>query len=232
MSSRTRSGWSSCTAATAASPFSASPTTSYPSASRSVLALARKLGWSSTIRTVTPIVSSLAAVGRIRLPTLFLRGCHRLCTPFLAPLDGRGGRNLDVEDGAAAAVGLDPDPAFDPPDQLPGDVEAEPGASDAAGHVGIEAIELFEDATPLRRRDTEAAVRDRKPDDVACGLHRDADLAAAGRVLDGVLDQIVENLAELRLVRGHARQLDCDRLQLEADAFGQMRPGGLQDARG
>ena len=36
------------------SPFSASPTTWYPSDSRSVRALARKLGWSSTINTVMP----------------------------------------------------------------------------------------------------------------------------------------------------------------------------------
>src|SRR5437868_12523860 len=51
-SSSTTSGWSAAAASTALSPSLASPTTSNPSASSSARALARKLGWSSTISTL------------------------------------------------------------------------------------------------------------------------------------------------------------------------------------
>jgi phosphoribosyl-ATP pyrophosphohydrolase/phosphoribosyl-AMP cyclohydrolase len=47
----TTSGWSSFACLSALTPFSASPTTSNPSAWRRARAVARKLGWSSTMRT-------------------------------------------------------------------------------------------------------------------------------------------------------------------------------------
>src|SRR5262249_45048265 len=46
MSSRTTSGWSSATLASASAPPAASPTTVKPSASSTARAVARKLGWS------------------------------------------------------------------------------------------------------------------------------------------------------------------------------------------
>src|SRR5207253_2778800 len=52
MSRSTTSGCRRSTAATAETPSAASPTTWKPSSSRSVRAVARKLGWSSTMRTV------------------------------------------------------------------------------------------------------------------------------------------------------------------------------------
>src|SRR2546423_11671798 len=59
-------------------------------------------------------------------------------------------RDPDIEDRSLGVVRLDPDPPADPPDELAGDVEAEPRAADAAGHVGVEAVEIFGDPVALR----------------------------------------------------------------------------------
>src|SRR6478752_698868 len=180
-SSRTRSGLSSFTASRAAAPFSASPTISYPSASRSVRALALKLGWSSTMRTVMPTVSSVRPAFRIRLATLFeddrpgkaravslrrrrvaasLGACSSLFT-LLFVRSGLGScRNLHMEDRAAPVVRLDPDSPMHAADELAGDVEAQPRASDPAGHVRIDPVELFEDTALLAGRDAEPLVGD------------------------------------------------------------------------
>src|SRR5262245_55378419 len=61
MSSRTRSGRSSAVLASASVPSAASPTTENPSASSSARAVARKLGWSSTTRTVLGTSSIVAS---------------------------------------------------------------------------------------------------------------------------------------------------------------------------
>src|SRR5262245_32818950 len=61
MSSRTRSGSSSTVFASASSPSAASPMTEKPSASSSARAVARKLGWSSTTRTVLGTSSIVAS---------------------------------------------------------------------------------------------------------------------------------------------------------------------------
>src|SRR5215212_9161586 len=140
--------------------------TSYPSASRSVLALARKLGWSSTIRTVTSTVSSPDPARRIRLPTLFLPAYRRLLSSFCPCFRPGCDRDLDIEDRALAVVGLDPDPPVHAPDELPRDVQAQAGATDASGHVRIEPVELLEDPAVLDRRDPEAGVRHGETDDV------------------------------------------------------------------
>src|SRR5436305_8489771 len=95
---------------------------------------------------------------------------HRVRRRFL--------RDLDVERGAGAPVGLDPDAAVDAADELAADIEAEPRAADAAAHVRIEAVELLEDPPLLALRDAETGVRDREADMAAVRLERDVDRAA------------------------------------------------------
>src|SRR5436305_11950881 len=65
-SSSTTSGWSRAASSSAVSPSSASPTTSNPSASSSARAVTRKLGWSSTMRTVGGMPGMLASIGSSR----------------------------------------------------------------------------------------------------------------------------------------------------------------------
>ena len=71
---------------------------------------------------------------------------------------------LDGERRARALVGLDPDAAVHAAHQLAADVEAEPGAADAAGEVRVEAEELLEDAAVLGGRDAEPLVADEEAD--------------------------------------------------------------------
>src|SRR5204863_5309934 len=121
------------------------------------------------------------------------------------PADGRGGllpRDLDVEGRAGLALRLDPDTAVDPADELPADVEAETGAADAAGHVGVEAVELLEDPALLGRRDAQAVIGDGEADVALARLDGHGDRAAVGGVLDGVVDEVPEHLAELSGVGG------------------------------
>src|SRR6266550_5308995 len=196
-SSRTRSGFSSFTACRAAAPVSASPTISYPSASRSVRALARKLGWSSTIRTVMPTVSSHDPAFRIRLPTLFLDARPSFFAPVL-PRFGLGSRrNLHVEDGALRAVRLDPDSPMHAPDELARDVEAQTGASDPPGHVRVEPVELLEDPALLRGWDAEPLIGDGEAHVLAGSLKADVDVPARRRILDGIVEEVGHDLAQL-----------------------------------
>src|SRR6185312_13356687 len=179
-SSRTRSGLSSFTACKAAAPFSASPTMSYPSASRSVRALARKLGWSSTIRTVMGTVSSVRPAFRIRLATLFSGACSSPFTLLFVRRRLGSCRNLHMEDRAAPVVRLDPDSPMHAADELAGDVEAQPSAPDSTSHVRIDAVELFEDAALLGGGDAEPLVGDGEPHILAGGLQADAHVPAVG----------------------------------------------------
>src|SRR5204862_6484273 len=107
-------------------------------------------------------------------------------------LDRQG--DVHEELGAAAVVRLDPAPAVHAPDELPADVQAQPCAADAARHARAEPIELLEDAAALARRDPESLVGDRKAEITAGGDESHGHGAAVGRVLDGVLDHVLEHL--------------------------------------
>src|SRR6266568_4462373 len=89
--------------------------------------------------------------------------------------------------------------------RLAADVEAEPGAADAAGEVRIESEELLEDPRLLGRGDSEAAVVDADPNAAAGSCERDAHAPAVGRVLDGVVDEVGQHLTELFRICGDRR---------------------------
>ncbi len=101
---------------------------------------------------------------------------------------------------------LDPDPPVDAPHELAADVEAEPRAADAAGHVGVETIELLEDSLLLGDRDAETGVADRKLHVMVTLFERDRHVSAVRRVLDRVVDQVREDLTELPCVCSNGRQ--------------------------
>src|SRR6266550_5779173 len=94
--------------------------------------------------------------------------------------------DLDVEGRARGPVRLDPDAAVDPAHELAADVEAEPGAADAAAHAGIEAVELLEDPALVGGRNPEPRVGDREADVPPVRREQDRDRPALGRVLDRV----------------------------------------------
>src|SRR6266487_1662240 len=88
------------------------------------------------------------------------------------------GRNLHVEDGALPAVRLDPDPPVHASDELAGDVEAQAGATDPAGHVRVEPVELLEDPALLGGWDAEPLVGDGETHIIAGGLQAEVDVPA------------------------------------------------------
>src|SRR6185295_6407799 len=99
------------------------------------------------------------AVSRVILGNLGPDDCHRPNSRTGAwRLLGAREWQLGHEGRAAASARLDPDAAAHPREQLAADVEAEAGAADSPGQVGVEAVELLEDPAVFRRRHSEAVV--------------------------------------------------------------------------
>src|SRR5205823_7064606 len=94
----------------------------------------------------------------------------------------------------------------------------------------VEAVELVEDPLALRARDAEPLVGHL---DLALAVLRidpDLDLAALGRVLDRVVDEVDEHLPEL--VRVAEDRADAVALDAERDPVGQVERGRLEHPRG
>src|SRR5581483_4676514 len=110
--------------------------------------------------------------------------------------------------------------AVQPLDDLLADVEAEPGAADAAAHLHVEAVELLEDALLLGGGYPDALVDDGDLD--ALRFFRDEDVhpAPVGPVLDRVLDEVDEDLAEKCFVLLEEHRV---RRRLEHDHFPLVR---------
>src|SRR5204863_5078523 len=102
---------------------------------------------------------------------------------------------------------LEPDVPAHAADELVADVEPEPCAADATGHMRIDAVELLEDHALLVGRNPEPLVTDLEEHVLFVPLDADFDPAAVGRVLDRVLDQVHEDLPNLVAVRLYQRQI-------------------------
>src|SRR4051812_33362826 len=116
-------------------------------------------------------------------------------------------RQCDAERRAFARRRFNRERSVQPVDDLAADVEAEPGATDAAAHLGIEPVELLEDPLLLRGRDPDSLVDDVDLRGVIRARDEDVDASAFRGVLHRVLHEIHNDLAEKRLVG-----LDDDRL--------------------
>ena len=120
------------------------------------------------------------------------------------PAGGVGSRlagQADHEAAAAARLALRRDRAAVRRRDAAGDGQAEPypRVAEPAGRLG--AVERLEEAREILGRDAAAAVLHRHRDDIGLAPDADEDRRARGAVLAGVLQQVVEQLAEQRPVR-------------------------------
>src|SRR3954453_4428062 len=106
-------------------------------------------------------------------------------------------RQLEAEARAFAFARVAPDGAVHPPHQLPRDVEPQAGAAHAARQVRVDAVELVEDPPLLARRDAEPVVDHAEADRVVTPGDLQLDRPAVVRVLDRVVDEVRQDLADL-----------------------------------
>ena len=131
---------------------------------------------------------------------------------------GAGGAGKhDVERGAEAEVALCPDGAAVLLDDAAADGETEAGAALLAGVGGLDLLEAVEDGVELVGGDAAAFVDDLEEDGVGGGFGVDADGGGGGGELDGVGEEIGEDLK------------DAVGVAVEEEGLGR---GGLRDGGG
>ena len=145
---------------------------------------------------------------------------------FAARLDGGGKNDIgcaagagkhDVEGGSGTEVALGPDGAGVLLDDTAADGKTEAGSAFLAGVGGLDLLEAVEDGVELVGGDAAAFVDDFEEDGVGGGLGVDADRGGYGGELDGVGEEVGEDLK------------DAVGVAVEEEGFG---VGDVSDARG
>ncbi len=97
-------------------------------------------------------------------------------------------------------------------DDVLGDGEAEAGAAGFAGACGVHAVEAFEDAFGIGEGDADAGVGDGDDGFARAGGGADGDVTARGSVLDGVVQKILQHVAQQGGIAADGGKLrrDCD----------------------
>src|SRR5713226_1408644 len=101
---------------------------------------------------------------------------------------------------------LDPDAAAMNFDKMFGDGEAQAGAANFAGPGHVNSVEALEDAKLIRPRDADPGVGNGESHFGAVRGSADHDLAAGRSVLQGVVQQILQNFGKTAAVSGNVRQ--------------------------
>jgi hypothetical protein len=89
------------------------------------------------------------------------------------------------------------------------DGETKTGAAELATARLIRSIKTLEDTRQIGLAYADPGVTNNQRDLVAMLLRLQTDLAAGSRVLQGIIEQVVENLLQACLVRANARQVRC-----------------------
>ena len=144
-------------------------------------------------------------------------------------------RQHDVQRGSGAEVALRPDGAAVLLDDAAADGETETGSALLAGVGGFDLLEAVEDAVELVGRNAAAFVGDLEQDGVRGGFREDADGGGCGRELDGVGEEIGEDLEDAVGVTIEEERFGCgglrggERRQLEVDGVGVGHAGHRLD---
>src|SRR5215470_1558572 len=116
---------------------------------------------------------------------------------FALPTGAGGGmlrlkhRDREMELGTVAHFALDPDAPTVSFDQMLGDRKPEASAADLTGARHIHAVETFKDARLVHLGDADSGVGDGEGDLLTIGGNGYHNLAARGRVLNGVVQQVL-----------------------------------------
>src|SRR6266536_550113 len=153
--------------------------------------------WSALGPALDRLAGGEPVVGRVRLDRV--EALRVVTQPLLGALDRRR-----VEVAGQRLVG--PRAGADP----------ERGGHDAAALLGVDAVELAEDPLLLAAWNPDSLVPDADADTVLARLDLDLDATSVRRVLDRVVDQVDQELAQLVGIAGDgsdesaARELDRD----------------------
>src|SRR5258705_8003574 len=111
-----------------------------------------------------------------------------------------------------------PDSAFHPNasamriHNMPRDRKAQPRSSGLARSGGVHSIESLEDALQIRFRNSDTRVGDSEDNFVTVGIGRHVDVSARRSILQSIVHEILQNLAQLHGVAAYAgdvlRQFD------------------------
>src|SRR3990172_498043 len=129
----------------------------------------------------------------------------------------RGQRNSECESAAAAFFALHPYLSAMGSHDAPGNGQAESRATAGAGLVHL--VESLEDTRQMFGSNADTAVRYCKRDAVTLPYCRHGDMTAFRSELDGVVQQIVDNLTHHVTVRNYLRKVWRD-IQLHSKVFG------------
>ena len=120
-------------------------------------------------------------------------------------------RDADRERAPLAGLALQVDVAAEQLGQLADDRQAQPGPLMLAGQDvvalagGLRLAELLEDRLPILLGDADPGILDLDDHEPALGAGPEGDAAPLGRELDGVGEQVVEDLPQLARVLAHQR---------------------------
>jgi hypothetical protein len=115
--------------------------------------------------------------------------------------------NTEVETGALPNRAFHPDAAAVGFHNVARDRESEAGAAGFAGPCGIDAVKSFEDALQIGLGNAYARVTDRENDFMPVRARLHFNLSAGGRVLQRVVEQILQDFAELRAIAANRRRV-------------------------
>src|SRR5215210_3140727 len=104
---------------------------------------------------------------------------------------------FEQEQRACARRRIEPEPPAHPLDELAADVQPEAGSTDSTLHLDVRSVELLEDPLSFLLGDSRPFVRDAEDDGFTDALDRHPD-GTARRVLERVVDQVLEHLARPR----------------------------------
>ena len=157
--------------------------------------------------------------------------CDHLVRPGnRIPRRHRGDRQLEPEGAARARLAVQADGAAERLHQAPADGQAEPGAAEAGADRGIGLGEALEDARMRLRRHADPGIRHLQPQPHAAlrphraGAHQHA---AEARELDGVADQVEQDLLDVAAVPAERERRPGIDMEAKRSPFAPR--GGEQD---